>query len=63
MPHPDPFDLAAPDSVSQWIQGVADKSKYLLNANLFERRHKNFRHRLSHPIFLSSILASADKKP
>ena len=37
MTDADPFDLASPHRIGQRIEGIADQSEYLFDADLFER--------------------------
>ncbi len=46
MPDADPFDLAVPDRVRKRIEGIANQSENVLDADLLERADQKFRNRL-----------------
>ena len=48
MPDADPFDLAPPNRIRKRIEGIADQSEYVLDADLFEHADQKFRNRLGH---------------
>jgi hypothetical protein len=46
MTDADPFDMASSNRVGERIQGVADQSEYLLDADLFEPTDQDVRDRV-----------------
>ena len=46
MPYANPFDLAPPHRIGKRIEGIADQSEDLLDADLFEHADQLARNRL-----------------